>query len=81
MSKHLGIEKLREILLEKDWEERDVLAQKLNELDGQLKEREQLEERVTPIIEEKQDKLQQNYPVLFGPQITESNRRSIKESR
>lgn len=58
-----------------------MLAQKLNELDGQLNEREQLEERVTPIIEEQQDKLQQNFPVLFGPQITESKRRQIKESQ
>ena len=81
MSKSLGFDKLREILLEKDWEERDVLAQKLDELDGQLNEREQLETRVSPIIEDQQNKLQQNFPVLFGPQITESIRRQIKESQ
>ena len=81
MSKSLGFDKLREILLEKDWEEREVLAQKLNELDGQLNERDQLETRVSPIIEDRQNKLQQNFPVLFGPQITESIRRQIKESQ
>lgn len=81
MSKSLGFERLREILLKQDWEERQALAQKLNELDGQLNERDQLEERVGPIISDQEAKMQRNFPALFGPQITESIKKQIKESQ
>ncbi len=81
MSKSLGFEKLREILLKQDWEEREALAQKLNELDGQLNTRDQLEERVNPIIEDQEQKMQENFPALFGPQITETIKTQIKDSQ
>lgn len=81
MSKSLGFERLREILLKQDWEEREALAQKLSELDGQLNERDQLEERVAPILSDQEAKMQRNFPALFGPQITESIKKQIKESQ
>lgn len=81
MSKALGFEKLREILLKQDWEERNELAQKLEELDSQLNERDKLEERINPILTDQEGALKKNFSHLFGPQITESISKQIKESQ
>lgn len=81
MSKGLGFDKLREILLEKDWEERDQLAQKLTDLDNQLNTRNRLEAKLKPILDDEREGLRNNFPRLFGPQITESIKKQIKESQ
>lgn len=72
---------LRKILLEQDREEVAELAQKLSELDGQLNSRDQLELKVDPILDDREARLQQNFSNLFGPQITESISKQIKESQ
>ncbi len=81
MSKAVGFEKLKEILLEQDREDRDELARKLDELDSQLNERNKLEERINPILTDQEGALKKNFSHLFGPQITESISKQIKESQ
>ncbi|MBO3698811.1 hypothetical protein [Roseivirga sp. E12] len=81
MSKAVGFEKLKEILLEQDREDRNELAQKLEELDQQLNDKEKLEERVNPILTDQEGALKKNFSGLFGPQITESIKKQIKESQ
>lgn len=81
MAEQLGFQQLRKILLEQEWEERKELSDKLSELDQQLNDRDQLEERVGPILEDQEAKMQRNFPALFGPQITESIKKQIKESQ
>lgn len=81
MGQGLGFQQLRKILLEQDWEERKELAQKLEQLDGQLNTREELEQRINPILEDQEARIQREFPVLFGPQITESIKKQIKESQ
>ncbi len=81
MSKGLAFDKLREILLEKDWEEREEFAQKLNDLDDQLNSRNRLEEKIQPILDTERDNLKHKFPELFGPQITESISKQIRESQ
>ena len=81
MSKGLAFDKLREILLEKDWEEREEFAQKLNDLDDQLNSRNRLEEKIQPILDTERDNLKYKFPELFGPQITESISKQIRESQ
>jgi hemerythrin len=81
MSKGLGFDKLREILLEKDWEERDQLAQKLEDLDDQINSRNRLEEKIQPILDDERINLRNKFPELFGPQITESISKQIRESQ
>ena len=72
---------LRKILLEQDREEREELAQKLSELDEQLNQKEKLELKVDPILNDYELKLQKKFSHLFGPQITESISKQIKESQ
>lgn len=81
MSKAVGFEKLKEILLEQDREDREELARKLEELDSQLNDRKNLEERVNPILTDQEGTLKKNFSKLFGPQITESISKQIKESQ
>jgi len=81
MSKGLAFDKLREILLEKDWEERDEFAQKLNDLDDQLNSRNRLEKKLQPILDDERENLRHRFPELFGPQITETISKQIRESQ
>lgn len=81
MEKSPLFDKLRTILLEQDRKERDELAQKLEELDHQLNTRAELEPKVEPILRDQEQHLQENFPKLFGPQITESIKKQIKDSQ
>ena len=81
MSEELGFKQLRKILLEQDWEERQELAQKLHDLDDQLNSRERLETKVNPILQDQESRFQNNFPKLFGPQITETIKTQIKDSQ
>lgn len=81
MGQGLGFQQLRKVLLEQDWEERKELAQKLEQLDSELNTREKLEERVNPILQDQEARIQREFPTLFGPQITESIKKQIKESQ
>lgn len=74
-------DQLRKILLEQDREEVAELAQKLSELDDQLNTREKLEAKVDPILNDYEDHLKEKFSLLFGPQITESISKQIKESQ
>ena len=81
MSEELGFKQLRKILLEQDWEERQELAQKLHDLHDQLNSRERLETKVNPILQDQESRFQNNFPKLFGPQITETIKTQIKDSQ
>lgn len=81
MSQGPGFEQLRKILLEQDREEREELAQKLEELDTQLNNKEKLQERVNPILVDQEGELKRNFSRLFGPQITESISKQIRDSQ
>lgn len=81
MSEGLGFNQLRKILLEQDWEERQELAKKLHDLDDQLNSRERLETKVDPILKDQESRFQDNFPKLFGPQITETIKTQIKDSQ
>ncbi len=81
MSEELGFKQLRKILLEQDWEERQELAQKLHDLDDQLNSRERLESKVNPILQDQENRFQNNFPKLFGPQITETIKTQNKDSQ
>lgn len=74
-------DQLRKILLEQDREEVAELAQKLSELDDQLNSREKLEVKVDPILKDYEEHLKEKFSYLFGPQITESISKQIKESQ
>ncbi len=81
MEKKPLFDKLRTILLEQDWEERKELAEKLEDLDDQLNSRDRLEEKVQPILQDQQEHFKNNFPKLFGPQITETISKQIKDSQ
>lgn len=81
MEKGAAFNQLRKILLEQDREERDELAQKLSDLDQQLNRKEKLEVKLEPILKEQEIHLRNNFSHLFGPQITESISKQIKDSQ
>ncbi|MFY0591546.1 hypothetical protein [Roseivirga sp.] len=81
MSQSAGFDQLRKILLEQDREDRQALAQKLEELDAQLNDKDKLQDRVNPILVDQEGALKSNFSQLFGPEITESIRKQIKESQ
>ncbi|GAB5524677.1 MAG: hypothetical protein Roseis2KO_25490 [Roseivirga sp.] len=81
MEQSAAFNQLRKILLEQDREERDELAQKLSELDEQLNKKEKLEIKLDPILKEQEIHLRNNFSYLFGPQITESISKQIKDSQ
>lgn len=66
MGQGLGFQQLRKLLLEQDWEDRKELAQKLEQLDSELNTREKLEERVNPILQDQEARIQREFPVLLG---------------
>ena len=81
MKEGIGFNTLKKILLEQEWEERKELAQKLEDLDEQLNKRERFETKVDPILKDQELRFQNNFPKLFGPQITETISRQIKDSQ
>lgn len=81
MSRGPGFEQLRKILLEQDWEEREELAHKLEDLTDQLNNRERLEEKIQPILKDEADRFYQQFPVVYGPEITKSIKQQIQESQ
>lgn len=81
MTQNPGFDQLRKILLEQDQEEREELAKKLSELDDQLNSRDKLELRVDPILNDYEQRLKDKFSYLFGPQITESISKQIKDSQ
>ncbi|MCE7994965.1 MAG: cell envelope biogenesis protein OmpA [Roseivirga sp.] len=81
MAQNPGFDQLRKILLEQDREEREELAKKLSELDDQLNSRDKLELRVDPILNDYEQHLKEKFSYLFGPQITESISKQIKDSQ
>jgi hemerythrin len=81
MEQSAAFNQLRKILLEQDEEERQELAQKLNDLDDQLNSREKLEVKLEPILKDQEVHLKKNFSHLFGPQITESISKQIKDSQ
>ncbi|MDN5204480.1 hypothetical protein QQ008_24010 [Fulvivirgaceae bacterium BMA10] len=73
--------KLKEILFEQDRRAREELQSKLIEIEKGVNTREGMEARVNPILEDKVTFLQQNFPTLFGPAVTQAIKREIKESQ
>ncbi len=74
-------EKLRHILLAQDLEERQELSEKLQQLDKSLNSREDIEARISPVLDDQLGYLQQNFPLLFGAAVTESIKTQIRESQ
>jgi len=77
----MKFDKLRHILLAQDLEERQELSERLQQLDKSLNAREDIEARITPVLDDQISYLQQNFPLLFGDAITQSIKKQIKESQ
>lgn len=78
MDKEKSLQQLREILLGED---RKDVNDKFTELRDEVTQREKIEPRVEPIINEKMEELRENFPELFGPVITETIKAQIRNSR
>ncbi len=72
---------LKEILFGDHFQEQQHLEEKVAEVNDILNDKEKLAPRVSPILKDHIDYLQQNFPVLFGEAITASIRKQIKESQ
>ncbi|MEL7002309.1 MAG: cell envelope biogenesis protein OmpA, partial [Bacteroidota bacterium] len=73
--------KLKQILLEEERSDQLKVVERLNQIDAKIEEREQLEPKVNPIIEDKVVYLQENFSTVFGPEVTKSIRKQIQESQ
>lgn len=74
-------EVLKDILFEDARKRNEELASKVNAIDEIISDREKLEPRIAPILEDQVEFLEKNFPQLFGNAITASIRKQIKESQ
>ncbi len=81
MANEVLFNKLKQILFEEDRSVQREVVERLNEIDAKIEERDQLEPRVAPILDDKVLDLQQNFSTIFGPEVTKSIRRQIQESQ
>lgn len=81
MANEVLFNKLKEILFEEDRHARKEVVERLDEIDDKIEKRDQLETRVSPILEDKVEYLQQNFSVVFGPEVTKSIKKQIQESQ
>ena len=81
MGKDYLFEKLKQILFEEDRKERAQLKQHVEKIDSEINVREELEPRIEPILNDKIVYMQQNFPHLFGPEITRAIKKEIQESQ
>ncbi len=81
MSKALLYHKLKQILLEDEKEEWQAINQQLRLTDEKIEDREQLETRVQPILDDQVVHIKRNFSTLFGEEVTQSIRDQIRDSR
>ncbi len=74
-------EELKKLLLSDEKEEALKIYKELEGLKRELRTRENIEDRVGPIIDDKLEYLQDNFPALFGDTITETIKTQIRESQ
>lgn len=74
-------EVLKDILFEDARKRNEELASKVNAIDEIISDREKLEPRIAPILEDQVAFLEKNFLQLFGDAITASIRKQIKESQ
>ena len=72
---------LKDLLLEDERKSRDELEKEVVELREELMLREKLEPKVEPILDQRINYLRENFPELFGDQITASIKKQIVDSR
>ncbi|TRX52383.1 cell envelope biogenesis protein OmpA [Fulvivirga sp. M361] len=81
MSKALLYRKLKQILLEEEKEVQRSVQEQLRLTDEKIEDREKLEARVQPILEDNVIHLKRNFSALFGDEVTQSIRDQIKNSQ
>lgn len=81
MSQTNSFSHLKDLLLEDERKSRDELEQEVLELRQELMTREKLELKVEPILDQRIDYLKENFPELFGDQITATIKKQIVDSR
>ncbi|MBX2842877.1 MAG: hypothetical protein KTR26_13995 [Flammeovirgaceae bacterium] len=73
--------KLTRLILEEERQAREQLENRVEVIDQNLNEREKLEPRIAPILNDQVIFLQKKFPELFGPAITASIKNQIKDSK
>lgn len=81
MSESKLLSQLKDLLLEDERKSRDELEREVVELRQELMVREKLGKKVDPLLDERMDYLKDNFPELFGTQITASIKKQIIESQ
>ena len=81
MSKALLYHKLKQILLEEERAAQQSVQEKIRRTDSKIENREELEARITPILEDKMGHVKRNFSVLFGEEVTKSIRDQIRDSK
>lgn len=81
MNKQDKLHKLRELLLEEDRVLHDKVDSNLKELAALINEREQLEGKVNPILEDRLSKFEKDIPRKMGPAITAALQKQIADSQ
>ena len=74
-------EVLKDILFEDARKRNEELTNKVKAIDDIISDREKLEPKIAPILEDQVEYLEKNFPSLFGTAITASIRKQIKESQ
>lgn len=74
-------EVLKDILFEDVKKRNEELTDKVNAIDEIISDREKLEPKIAPILEDQVGYLEKNFPTLFGTAITASIRKQIRESQ
>lgn len=74
-------EVLKDILFEDARKYNEQLADKVNAIDEIISDREKLEPKIAPILDDQVAFLEKNFPVLFGAAITASIRKQIRDSQ
>lgn len=75
------LEQLKSILLSEEVENREKLAEELRTIASILEEKEKLQEKVNPIIQERIQEFENEIPEKMGPSITAALKKQISESQ
>ncbi|MDF9794823.1 hypothetical protein OKW21_000086 [Catalinimonas alkaloidigena] len=81
MDKYDAFDQLRQLLLEEDQQEHELLVKQVKELEESINIRKRLQQKVEPIIDEKFEMLKENFPEIYGQVITKTIKTQIRESR
>lgn len=81
MEKQDAFNQLKNLLLEEDHLEHELLVKQVKELEESINTRKRLQQKVDPIIEEKLNILKDKFPEVYGHVITKTIKTQIRESR